>query len=72
VAEVISLLSWTFVKEFSNSTGKAIDEIADDSMAALLSCNRARDDAAVRRCTSSSVSLCCDHKPRTLRAHSWS
>lgn len=35
--EDIPLLSWTFVKEFSNSMGKAIDAIADDSMAALLS-----------------------------------
>jgi transcriptional regulator with GAF, ATPase, and Fis domain len=34
--EDIPLLSWTFVKEFSNSMGKAIDNIADDSMAALL------------------------------------
>jgi formate hydrogenlyase transcriptional activator len=34
--EDIPLLSWTFVKEFSNSMGKAIDSIADDSMAALL------------------------------------
>ncbi len=34
--EDIPLLSWTFVKEFSNSMGKAIEEIADDSMAALL------------------------------------
>ena len=33
--EDIPLLSWTFVKEFSNSMGKAIDAIADDSMAAL-------------------------------------
>jgi len=35
--EDIPLLSWTFVKEFSNSMGKAIDAIAEDSMAALLS-----------------------------------
>jgi len=34
--EDIPLLSWTFVKEFSNSMGKAIDAIAEDSMAALL------------------------------------
>ena len=34
--EDIPLLSWTFVKEFSNSMGKAIDTIADNSMAALL------------------------------------
>jgi len=34
--EDIPMLSWTFVKEFSNSMGKAIDAIADDSMAALL------------------------------------
>ena len=34
--EDIPLLSWTFVKEFSNSMGKAIDAIADDSMDALL------------------------------------
>jgi transcriptional regulator with GAF, ATPase, and Fis domain len=34
--EDIPLLSWTFVKEFSNSMGKAIDSIADDSMAALV------------------------------------
>jgi transcriptional regulator with GAF, ATPase, and Fis domain len=32
----IPMLSWTFVKEFSNSMGKPIDEIADESMAALL------------------------------------
>jgi formate hydrogenlyase transcriptional activator len=31
----IPLLSWTFVKEFSNSMGKRIDEIADESMLAL-------------------------------------
>jgi formate hydrogenlyase transcriptional activator len=34
--EDIPLLSWTFVKEFSNSMGKPIDDIADDSMTALL------------------------------------
>ena len=34
--EDIPLLSWTFVKEFSNSMGKPIDAIADDLMAALL------------------------------------
>jgi formate hydrogenlyase transcriptional activator len=34
--EDIPLLSWTFVKEFGNSMGKAIDAIADDSMAILL------------------------------------
>lgn len=34
--EDIPLLSWTFVKEFSNSMGKPIDEIADESMAALM------------------------------------
>ena len=33
--EDIPLLSWTFVKEFSNSMGKRIDEIADESMLAL-------------------------------------
>jgi formate hydrogenlyase transcriptional activator len=33
--EDIPMLSWTFVKEFSNSMGKPIDEIADESMAAL-------------------------------------
>ena len=33
--EDIPLLSWTFVKEFSNSMGKPVDEIADESMAAL-------------------------------------
>ena len=35
-SEDIPLLSWTFVKEFSNSMGKAIDAIAGDSMDALL------------------------------------
>jgi formate hydrogenlyase transcriptional activator len=34
--EDIAMLSWTFVKEFSNSMGKQIDEIADGSMTALL------------------------------------
>ena len=34
--EDIPLLSWTFIKEFSNSMGKAIDAISDDSMSALL------------------------------------
>jgi formate hydrogenlyase transcriptional activator len=33
--EDIPLLSWTFVKEFSNSMGKPVDEIADESIAAL-------------------------------------
>ena len=33
--EDIPLLSWTFVKEFSNSMGKSVDEIADESIAAL-------------------------------------
>jgi formate hydrogenlyase transcriptional activator len=33
--EDIPLLSWTFVKEFSNSMGKPIDEIAEESMLAL-------------------------------------
>jgi formate hydrogenlyase transcriptional activator len=31
----IPMLSWTFVKEFSNSMGKRIDEISDESMTAL-------------------------------------
>jgi transcriptional regulator with GAF, ATPase, and Fis domain len=34
--EDIPLLTWTFVKEFSNSMGKPVDAIAEDSMAALL------------------------------------
>jgi formate hydrogenlyase transcriptional activator len=33
--EDIPLLSWTFVKEFGDSMGKRIEEIADDSMSAL-------------------------------------
>ena len=33
--EDIPLLSWIFVKEFSNSMGKPIEEIADASMAAM-------------------------------------
>ena len=33
--EDIPMLSWTFVKEFSNSMGKRVDEIADESMLAL-------------------------------------
>jgi len=33
--EDIPLLAWTFVKEFSNSMGKPIDEIAEESMTAL-------------------------------------
>jgi formate hydrogenlyase transcriptional activator len=33
--EDIPMLAWTFVKEFSNSMGKPIDEIADESMLAL-------------------------------------
>jgi formate hydrogenlyase transcriptional activator len=33
--EDIPMLLWTFVKEFSNSMGKPVDEIADESMAAL-------------------------------------
>jgi formate hydrogenlyase transcriptional activator len=33
--EDIPMLTWTFVKEFCNSMGKRIDEIADESMAAL-------------------------------------
>ena len=33
--EDIPLLSWTFVKEFSNSMGKPIEKIAGDSMAAM-------------------------------------
>jgi formate hydrogenlyase transcriptional activator len=33
--EDIPMLSWSFVKEFSNSMGKPIDEIADESMSAL-------------------------------------
>jgi formate hydrogenlyase transcriptional activator len=32
--EDIPMLSWTFVKEFSNSMGKPIEEISDESMAA--------------------------------------
>jgi formate hydrogenlyase transcriptional activator len=35
--EDIPLLTWTFVKEFSNSMGKAIDAIDANSMAALVS-----------------------------------
>jgi formate hydrogenlyase transcriptional activator len=34
--EDIPFLSWTFVKEFSNSMGKPIEEIAEESMSALL------------------------------------
>jgi formate hydrogenlyase transcriptional activator len=33
--EDIPMLSWTFVKEFSNSMGKPIEDIADESMSAL-------------------------------------
>jgi formate hydrogenlyase transcriptional activator len=33
--EDIPMLSWTFVKEFANSMGKRIEEIADESMSAL-------------------------------------
>jgi transcriptional regulator with GAF, ATPase, and Fis domain len=33
--EDIPMLCWTFVKEFSNSMGKPIDEIAEDAMATL-------------------------------------
>jgi formate hydrogenlyase transcriptional activator len=33
--EDIPMLSWTFVKEFSNSMGKPIEEISEESMAAL-------------------------------------
>jgi formate hydrogenlyase transcriptional activator len=33
--EDIPMLSWTFVKEFANSMGKPVDEIAEESMAAL-------------------------------------
>jgi formate hydrogenlyase transcriptional activator len=33
--EDIPMLSWTFVKEFSNSMGRLIEEIADESMSAL-------------------------------------
>ena len=33
--EDIPLLSWTFVKEFGNSMGKRIEEIAEESMSAL-------------------------------------
>jgi formate hydrogenlyase transcriptional activator len=33
--EDIPMLTWIFVKEFCNSMGKRIDEIADDSLAAL-------------------------------------
>jgi formate hydrogenlyase transcriptional activator len=35
-SEDIPMLSWAFVKEFSNSMGKPINEIADDSMISLL------------------------------------
>src|SRR3954454_24225738 len=34
--EDIPLLSWTFVKEFGNTMGKPIEEIAEESMSALL------------------------------------
>jgi formate hydrogenlyase transcriptional activator len=33
--EDIAMLSWTFVKEFANSMGKPVDEIAEESMLAL-------------------------------------
>jgi formate hydrogenlyase transcriptional activator len=33
--EDIPMLAWTFVKEFSNSMGRPVDEIADESMSAL-------------------------------------
>jgi formate hydrogenlyase transcriptional activator len=33
--EDIPMLSWTFVKEFSNSMGKRVDEIAEESVASL-------------------------------------
>jgi transcriptional regulator with GAF, ATPase, and Fis domain len=34
--EDIPLLAWSFVKEFSNSMGKPVDEISEESMTALL------------------------------------
>jgi formate hydrogenlyase transcriptional activator len=60
--EDIPMLSWTFVKEFSNSMGKPIDEIADESMAALQEYHWPGNVRELRNVIERAMILC--HGPR--------
>ncbi len=60
--EDIPMLTWTFVKEFSNSMGKPIDEIADESMSALLGYHWPGNIRELRNVIERAMILC--HGPR--------
>jgi formate hydrogenlyase transcriptional activator len=60
--EDIPMLSWTFVKEFSNSMGKPIDEIADESMSALQEYHWPGNVRELRNVIERAMILC--HGPR--------
>ena len=60
--EDIPLLSWTFVKEFSNSMGKPIDEIAAESMSALQAYHWPGNIRELRNVIERAMILC--HGPR--------
>ncbi len=60
--EDIPMLTWTFVKEFSNSMGKPIDEIADESMSALLEYHWPGNIRELRNVIERAMILC--HGPR--------
>ena len=60
--EDIPMLTWTFVKEFSNSMGKPIDEIADESMSALLEYHWPGNVRELRNVIERAMILC--HGPR--------
>ncbi len=60
--EDIPMLTWTFAKEFSNSMGKPIDEIADESMSALLEYHWPGNVRELRNVIERAMILC--HGPR--------
>jgi len=60
--EDIPMLTWTFAKEFSNSMGKPIDEIADESMSALLEYHWPGNIRELRNVIERAMILC--HGPR--------
>jgi formate hydrogenlyase transcriptional activator len=60
--EDIPMLAWTFVKEFSNSMGRPVDEIADESMSALQEYHWPGNIRELRNVIERAMILC--HGPR--------
>jgi formate hydrogenlyase transcriptional activator len=60
--EDIPMLAWAFVKEFSNSMGRPVDEIADESMSALQDYHWPGNIRELRNVIERAMILC--HGPR--------